>query len=124
MTVGSCTWRQELSIVRVVQRILEGGDGYALRVLECHEGDIAIGLILEHARLCQDLIDFLHCAPAAPKHAIVFQGILRLGLGSVRQSRGACCLLAQGHDINSLCFLKGKKSSSCMQMHCNICFIR
>ena len=49
----------------VVQGILKGGDGDALRVLECHEGHIAIRLVLEHARLCQDLIDLLHCAPAA-----------------------------------------------------------
>ena len=51
--------------MRVMQGILEGRDGNALSVLECHEGHVPVRLVLEHPRLCQDLINLLHCAPAA-----------------------------------------------------------
>ena len=60
------TWCQEFGVVWVVQGILEGGDRYALGVLESHVGNIPVWLVLKHPRLCQDLVDLLHCAPAAP----------------------------------------------------------
>lgn len=57
-------WREEGGAVREVERVLEGVDGRAGRVLEGHERDVAVGLVLEHARARHHLLHLLQRPPA------------------------------------------------------------
>ena len=83
---GTFTWCQEFGVVWVVQGILEGGNRYALGVLESHVGDIPVWLVLKHPRLCQDLVDLLHCAPAAPASHVPQGRLCALDIQALRSA--------------------------------------